>query len=113
VSYELTGDPAHATLEWPPYEKSWAPDFIKTDLGMYASTSGDDRGFALYLQHNRTWIDRLGAQWRNESQFGTTQILSTSFYQPLDVAQHYFVEPKVFWNRDWENGKRGRPCCRS
>jgi NTE family protein len=103
VSYELTGDPAHATLEWLPYEKSWAPDFIKIDLGMYASTSGDDRGFALYLQHNRTWIDRRGAQWRNEIQFGTTQILSTSFYQPLDIAQHYFVEPKVFWNRDWEN----------
>jgi NTE family protein len=103
VSYELKGDPAHATLEWLPYEKSWAPDFIKIDLGMYASTTGDDRGFALYLQHDRTWIDSLGAQWRNEIQFGTTQILSSSFYQPLDIPQRYFVEPKVFWNRDWQN----------
>jgi NTE family protein len=103
VSYELKGDPDHATLEWLPYEKSWAPDYIKVDLGMYASTSGDDRGFALYLAHKRTWINSLGAEWRNEIQFGTDQILSTSFYQPLDIAQRFFVEPKVFWNQNWEN----------
>jgi NTE family protein len=103
VSYELKGDPAHATLEWLPYEKSWAPDFIKVDVGLYASTSGDDRGFALYFQHTRTWIDSLGAQWRNEIQFGTNQILSTSFYQPLDIPQRFFVEPKAFWNQDWQN----------
>jgi NTE family protein len=103
VSYELKGDPAHATLEWLPYEKSWAPNFIKVDLGMYSSTAGDDRGFALYLQHSRTWINSLGAEWRNEIQFGTNQLLSTSFYQPLDIAQRFFVEPKVFWQQDWEN----------
>lgn len=103
VSYELTGDPDHATLHWLPYEKSWAPDYIKVDLGMYASTSGDDRSFALYLQHDRTWINSLGAQWRNEIQFGTNQFLSTSFYQPLDIAQRFFVEPKAFWNQAWEN----------
>jgi NTE family protein len=103
VSYELTGDPSHATLQWLPYEKSWAPDYIKIDLGMYASTAGDDRGFALYFQHERTWINSLGAQWRNEIQFGTNQILSTSFYQPLDVTQRFFVEPKAFWSQEWQN----------
>jgi NTE family protein len=103
VSYELTGDPAHATLQWLPYEKSWAPDFIKLDLGMYASAAGDDRGLALYLQHSRTWVDSLGAQWRNEAQLGTNQVFATSFYQPLNVPQSFFAEPKVFWNRDWEN----------
>jgi NTE family protein len=103
VSYELSGDPEHPTLEWLPHERSWGPDFIKVDLGMYAAASGDDRGFVLYLQHERNWINPLGGQWRNEIQFGTNQLLSTSFYQPLDVAQRYFVEPKAFFNRDWEN----------
>jgi NTE family protein len=103
VSYELTGDPGHATLQWLPYEKSWAPNYIKVDLGMYASTAGDDRGFALFLQHERTWINSLGAQWRNEIQFGTNQIVSTSFYQPLEVMQRFFVEPKVFLTQDWQN----------
>jgi NTE family protein len=103
VNYELKGDPEKATLEWLPYEKSWGPDFVKVDLGAYGTTTGDNRGFVLYLQHERTWINSLGAQWRNELQFGSDQVLSTSFYQPLDVAQRFFVEPKVFWNRDWEN----------
>jgi NTE family protein len=103
VSYELKGDPQNSTLEWLPYEKSWGPDFVKVDLGAYATTSGDNRGFVLYLQHDRTWINSLGAQWRNELQFGTDQVLSTSFYQPLDVAQRFFVEPRVFWDRNWEN----------
>jgi NTE family protein len=103
VGYELQGDPENATLKWLPYEKSWGPDFIKVDLGMYASASGDDRGFVLYLQHDRVWINSLGAQWRNEIQFGTDQLLTTSFYQPLDVAQRFFVEPKAFWDRKWEN----------
>lgn len=103
VSYELKGDPAKATLEWIPYEKSWGPDFIKVDMGMYAAASGDDRGFALYLQHERTWLNSLGAQWRNELQFGTDQVIATSVYQPLDVAQRYFIEPKAFWYRNWEN----------
>jgi NTE family protein len=103
VGYELKGDPENPTLEWLPHERSWGPDFIKIDLGMYAAASGDDHGFVLYLQHERNWINPLGGQWRNEIQFGTTQSLSTSFYQPLDVAQRYFVEPRAFWNRDWEN----------
>jgi NTE family protein len=70
---------------------------------MYAAASGDERGFVLYLQHQRTWMNSLGGQWRNEIQFGSGQSLTTSFYQPLDVAQRFFVEPKAFWERDWEN----------
>lgn len=103
VGYELKGDPNNATLEWLPVERSWGHDFIKVDLGMYAAASDDDRGFILYLQHERSWMNSLGGQWRNEIQFGTNQLLSTSFYQPLDVAQRFFVEPKAFWDRNWEN----------
>ncbi|MGO9717800.1 MAG: patatin-like phospholipase family protein [Steroidobacteraceae bacterium] len=103
VGYELKGDPSNATLEWLPRERSWGPDFIKVDFGMYAAASGDERGFVLYLQHERTWLNSLGGQWRNELQFGTEQSLTTSFYQPLDVAQQFFVEPKAFFERDWEN----------
>ncbi len=103
VGYDLKGDPANATLEWLPRERSWGPDFIKVDLGMYAAASGDERGFVLYLQHQRTWMNSLGGQWRNELQFGTEQSLTTSFYQPLDVTQRFFVEPKAFFERDWEN----------
>ena len=48
-------------------------------------------------------LNSLGAEWRNEVQLGYFNNLSTSFYQPLDVAQRFFVEPKLFWTRSWED----------
>jgi NTE family protein len=101
VAYRLTGDPARPTLEWLPQEKRWGPDYLKFDLGMYASEGGDI-AFAIYARHNRTWLNALGGQWRNEVQLGSENLIATSLYQPLDVAQRYFVEPRLAWTRNWE-----------
>ena len=78
------------------------PNYLKFDLGLYGSEDGD-LGFVVYAKHTRTWMNSLGAEWRNEVQLGYFNNLSTSFYQPLDVAQRFFVEPKVFWTRSWED----------
>jgi NTE family protein len=94
VSYRLVGDPAQPTLEWLPQEKRWGPDYVNFDLGVYGSAGGD-LGFVLYGKHTRTWLNARGAEWRNELQAGYENLLSTSLYQPLDVAQRWFVEPRV------------------
>ena len=101
VSYTLTGDPAEPTLEWWPKEKAFGPNYLKFDLGLYGSEGGDI-GFVVYGKHTRTWLNSLGAEWRNEVQLGYFNNLSTSFYQPLDVGQRLFVEPVAFWRRSWE-----------
>jgi NTE family protein len=97
VEYRLAGDPAQPTLVWLPKEKALGPDYLKVDLGVYASVGGD-LAFNLYGQHTRTWLNPRGAQWRNELQLGYETILSTSLYQPLDVPQRFFVEPGVRWS---------------
>jgi NTE family protein len=102
VSYTLSGDPANPTLEWWPKEKSYGPNYLKFDLGLYGSEGGDI-GFVIYGKHTRTWLNSLGAEWRNEVQIGYYNNLSTSFYQPLDVAQRFFVEPRAFYVRSWED----------
>jgi NTE family protein len=102
VSYTLTGDPENPTLEWWPKEKTFGPNYLKFDLGLYGSEGGD-LGFVVYGKHTRTWINSLGAEWRNEVQLGYFNLLSTSFYQPLDTAQRFFVEPRVSWVRSWED----------
>jgi NTE family protein len=102
VEYRLTGDPANPTLEWWPQEKRWGPNYLKFDLGLYGSEDGD-LGFVVYAKHTRTWLNALGAEWRNEVQLGYFNNLSTSFYQPLDVAQRFFIEPKLMWTRSWED----------
>jgi NTE family protein len=94
VSYELKGDPSNPVLEWLPKEKSWGPNYLKVDFGLYTSAASDD-AFIFYFQHARTWVNDLGAQWRNELQLGTDKLLTTSFYQPLSVSQRFFVEPKL------------------
>jgi len=102
VSYTLTGDPANPTLEWWPKEKTYGPSYLKFDLGLYGSEGGD-LGFVVYAKHTRTWLNALGAEWRNEVQLGYYNNLSTAFYQPLDVAQRFFVEPRAFYVRSWED----------
>jgi NTE family protein len=102
VEYRLEGDPANPTLVWIPHEKRHGPDYLRLDLGMYASAGGDV-GFAVYGKHTRTWLNDLGAEWRNEMQLGSETYLTTSLYQPLDAAHRYFVEPKAFWRRSWED----------
>ena len=102
VEYRLTGDPNNPTLEWWPKEKTYGPNYLKFDLGLYGSEGGD-LGFVVYAKHTRTWLNSLGAEWRNEVQLGYFNNLSTSLYQPLDIAQRFFVEPKLFWTRSWED----------
>jgi NTE family protein len=101
VGYRLDGDPKNPTLVWLPKEKSWGPNYLKFDLGLYASQQGDN-GFVIYAKQERRWLNDLGLQWRNELQLGYNNLFSSSLYQPLDVAQRTFVEPKVFATQDWE-----------
>jgi len=102
VEYRLTGDTNRPTLEWWPKEKSYGPNYLKFDIGLYGSEDGD-LGFVVYGKHTRTWLNSLGAEWRNEVQLGHFNTLSTSVYQPLNIAQTFFVEPKLFWTRSWED----------
>lgn len=102
VEYRLDGDPEQPSLVWLPKEKRWGPDYLKFDLGMYASEGGDLL-FNLYAKHTRTWLNRLGGEWRNELQLGYENLLSTSIYQPLELSQKYFFEPRVAWWRTLED----------
>ena len=102
VGYRLDGDRESPTLTWLPREKSWGPNYLRLDLGAYASWDGD-LTFNLYGRHVRTWVNSLGAEWRNEVQIGGEVLVSTSLYQPLDAAHRYFVEPRVAFTRSLED----------
>jgi NTE family protein len=102
VGYRLEGDRANPTLTWLPREKNWGPNYLKADLGLYTTSEGD-LTFTLYGRHARTWVNSLGAQWRNELQFGGDNLLATSFYQPLDISQRFFMEPRLSFSAEYEN----------
>ena len=102
VAYRLEGDPANPDLVWLPEESSVGPNVLRPSLGMYAGGSGDIK-FLLGAQYVRHWINDRGGQWRSHVQVGYESLLTTSFYQPIDVAQRYFVEPALFGVRSVED----------
>ncbi len=102
VAYRLEGDVGSTALIWMPSEASIGKDYVSPSLGIYGDGGGDLK-FQLGIQHVRRWMNEQGGQWRNELKLGYDSSLSSSFYQPLDVRQAYFVEPKLLFNRSTEN----------
>jgi len=102
VSYRLEGDRESPTLTWLPHEKRWGPNYLRLDLGAYASREGDPT-FSLYGRHVRTWVNSLGAQWFNELQLGGETRVTSGFTQPLDVAHRFFIEPRIAFSRSLED----------
>ena len=111
VAYRFEGDPGNPTLVWLPVEASIGPDVLRPSLGMYAA-GGGNLSFELSVQHVRHWLNPRGGRWRNNVQVGYETLLTSSLYQPFDVAQRYFVEPAVFAIRSSRGSlQRRRPDC--
>lgn len=102
VDYRLSGDPNNPVLVWLPKEKTIGPDYLRPSAGLYAAGGGDLR-FELDSQYVRRWLNSYGGQWRSQLQIGSTSLISTSFYQPLTIAQHYFAEPGLLAERSLED----------
>ena len=102
VAYRFEGDLGNPVLVWLPTEASIGPDVLRPSLGMYAS-GGGNLSFQLGVQHVRHWLNPRGGQWRNNVQVGYETLLTSSLYQPFDMAQRYFVEPAVFAIRSHED----------
>lgn len=94
VAYRLRGAPDGRTVEFRPVEKPWGPDFLRFDLGLATPGDGEIRAI-LRADHDRTWMNARGGRWHNAAQLGQQSILSTDFYQPLDVEQRFFVQPSL------------------
>jgi NTE family protein len=94
VDYQLTGPAGARVLEISPDEKDWGPNFFRFDIGM-AAYEGGDMFAILRLDHDRTWMNSRGGQWHNALQLGRQSVVTSDFYQPLDVRQRFFVQPIV------------------
>lgn len=109
VEYRFVGDPNHPDLVWVPAERTGGRNFVRPSFGIYGNSGGDVE-VALGLQFVSRWLNDFGGQWRSNVQMGYELGLATSFYQPLNVAQSLFVEPKILWQRAaqylYSNGDR-------
>jgi NTE family protein len=83
-------------------EKSWGPTYARFGLSLQAAL-GQSSDFSLVGSTRTTWLNRHGAEWRNDLVLGNTVQLSTSLYQPLSERQVVFVEPRLsYFNRPFD-----------
>lgn len=94
VNYRILEEPGKRILAVDAIEKSWGPDYVRFGLGLTTDFRGEAY-FNLVASHRRTWINDLGAEWRNDLQAGQTSSFTSEFYQPLDRAQRFFIAPRI------------------
>lgn len=71
-------------------EKSWGPHYLRFGLALSTDFNGNAYFDAL-ASHRWTWLNRLGAEWRNDLQIGRTERLRSEWYQPMTESQSWFV----------------------
>lgn len=91
VSYHLeNGDDLNLRLE----EKSWGPNYIRFGLTMFDDSRANSR-HTFRVSHTRTFVNRLGGEWKNQLWLGSDRRLTTEFYQPLDYKGRFFVSAET------------------
>jgi len=98
VNYRFLEEPGKRVLAVDAVEKSWGPDYLRLGLGLSSDFEGD-AFFNILVSHRKTWLNSLGAEWRNDLQIGRTSSFMSEFYQPLDERGYFFVAPQVKYER--------------
>jgi NTE family protein len=93
VNYRFVETPSGSrVLAVEAIERSWGPNYVRFGLGLSSDFRGDAYWNVLGT-YRMTWLNSLGGEWRSAVQLGTTSLLYTEFYQPLDVRRYFFVAP--------------------
>ena len=79
-------------------EKSWGPNYFRWGLNFSSSFQGDST-YNILGDYTMRWINRMGAEWKNQVQFGSHRRLLSEFYQPLESSRTLFVAPRVAWDQ--------------
>jgi len=87
-------------------EKSWGPNYFRWGLSLSSSSTGDTN-YNILGDYTMRWLNRLGAEWKNQVQFGSHQRILSEFYQPLTSSRAYFVAPRFTWDRQYVNIYQG------
>ncbi len=95
IAYRYVDRDGKRVLEVEPTERARGPDYFRFGLRLQSDFQGEGN-FNLLAFYNKTWINRLGAEWRTFGQVGRDPAISTEFYQPLDLAGRFFVAPRAF-----------------
>lgn len=90
IDYRVLPGPQGGVLDIRPHEKPWGPGYLDLGLGLRTDFN-DDASFQLGVQYRRTWLNKLGAEWKTRAFLGSVRGAETEFYQPLTLDGGLFV----------------------
>lgn len=92
IDYRMVERQGRRTVEVEGVEKSWGPNYLKFGLGLAADS--ENTRFTANLSHRSTWVNRRGAEWRNDLQLGYLKRFASEFFQPLSLHSGAFIAPR-------------------
>ena len=94
INYRLADEDGKHVLAIQAVEKAWGPGYLRFGVGLSYDYEGDSY-FQLLASYRRTWLNRLGLEWRTDLQLGRTTGIASELYQPLAVNGVFFVAPRI------------------
>lgn len=95
IEYRYADEGEERVLVVDPAERSRGPDYFRFGLRLRSDFKGEG-AFNLLAFYNKTWINRLGAEWRTFAQVGRDPGIASEFYQPVHPAGYLFVAPRAY-----------------
>ena len=109
VDYEIVSEGDRTGLEVRTTAKSWGPSFVDFGLSLEEDFEGSS-DYTFAARFTRAELNRLGGEWRVDTQVGQRTRFFTEFYQPLDLDTRFFLAPQIELSRTnigvFENGRR-------
>ena len=89
--------------------RPWGPNYLQFGLELSSDFSGNSE-FKLGTAYTRNALNSLGGELRVIGTIGREDEISFDFYQPIDTAARWFVEPQLYWRREhwnwWDGDER-------
>lgn len=98
VNYTLVKEHGQTGLVVDTVPRDIGTDTLQFGLFLGANLQGDSE-FDISATYTMSELNSLGGQWRNFLQLGGNVALTSDFYQPLDAAQEYFINPYLGYER--------------
>lgn len=108
VDYRLDGEEGDRELVITTPPRPSGRGSVQVGFGFSDDFDGNT-GYTLSARHQLLAVNRRGGEWQNVLQLGTVGLFESQFYQPLDSAMRWFVEPSVGFRREmaslWADGQ--------
>jgi NTE family protein len=103
VDFRLADESGRSNLIIKTRDKETGRISVRFGLKLFSDFDADS-DFNFLTSITATELNRLGAEWKNQVQFGRTTFVYSEWYQPLEYGRTFFAAPYVKFLQDRVDG---------